>query len=140
MPSDNRSQYPGFSETTDPTTPIGQLPRTGASKLLRQLEHICVHAFLREELTAFCREAPPEFTPQQREVFCVFSGAGVSQLRDFLNQAAIAYHRELEEGTMFNDTDELDEDEGQVTGLMNATGLNDDNDGTPDGGTAPVQS
>ncbi|EAS32830.3 SCF E3 ubiquitin ligase complex F-box protein grrA [Coccidioides immitis RS] len=99
-----------------------------------------VHAFLREELTAFCREAPPEFTPQQREVFCVFSGAGVSQLRDFLNQAAIAYHRELEEGTMFNDTDELDEDEGQVTGLMNATGLNDDNDGTPDGGTAPVQS
>ncbi|EEP77197.1 conserved hypothetical protein [Uncinocarpus reesii 1704] len=98
-----------------------------------------VHAFLREELTAFCRDAPPEFTPQQREVFCVFSGGGVNRLRDFLNQAAIAYHRELEEGTMFDDAEEPDEEEGQVTGLMNATGLNDDQDRTLDDAATPIQ-
>lgn len=45
-----------------------------------------VQAFLRDELLTFCREAPPEFNEHQRDVFCVFSGNGVSRLRDFLNQ------------------------------------------------------
>lgn len=44
-----------------------------------------VQAFLRDELLAFCREAPPEFNEHQRDVFCVFSGNGVSRLREFLN-------------------------------------------------------
>ncbi len=45
-----------------------------------------VQAFLRDELLAFCREAPPEFNEHQRDVFCVFSGPGVGRLREFLNQ------------------------------------------------------
>jgi len=45
-----------------------------------------VQAFLRDDLLAFCREAPPEFNNHQRDVFCVFSGGGVGRLRDYLNQ------------------------------------------------------
>ncbi|KAL1884901.1 SCF ubiquitin ligase complex subunit [Paecilomyces lecythidis] len=86
-----------------------------------------VQAFLREELTAFCREAPPEFTQQQREVFCVFSGEGVSRLRDFLNRSVAPFHEDGE-ATMYDDDEELDEEEGQVTGLMNATAINDEED------------
>lgn len=86
-----------------------------------------VQAFLREELTAFCREAPPEFTQQQREVFCVFSGEGVSHLRDFLNRSVAPFHEDGE-ATMYDDDEELDEEEGQVTGLMNATAIHDEED------------
>lgn len=84
-----------------------------------------VQEFLREDLTTFCREAPPEFTHQQREVFCVFSGEGVSRLRDFLNRK-MATIRDETEATMYDDDEELDEDEGQVTGLMHATAINDE--------------
>lgn len=45
-----------------------------------------MQAFLRDELLAFCREAPPEFNEHQRDVFCVFSGTGVARLREFLNE------------------------------------------------------
>ncbi|KAK5108731.1 hypothetical protein LTR62_007878 [Meristemomyces frigidus] len=43
-----------------------------------------VQAFLRDDLLAFCREAPPEFNDHQRDVFCVFSGTGVGRLREHL--------------------------------------------------------
>ncbi|KGQ02840.1 SCF E3 ubiquitin ligase complex F-box protein grrA [Beauveria bassiana D1-5] len=46
-----------------------------------------VPAFQGEEFTPFCREAPPEFTHHQRNVFCVFSGNQVSRFRDYLNTA-----------------------------------------------------
>ncbi|OJJ47603.1 hypothetical protein ASPZODRAFT_141189 [Penicilliopsis zonata CBS 506.65] len=85
-----------------------------------------VQTFLRGDLTAFCREAPSEFTPLQREVFCVFSGEGVNRLRDFLNQAPISTAVDETEATMYDDDEELDEDEGQVTGLMHATAINDE--------------
>ncbi|KAL4975018.1 hypothetical protein BDW66DRAFT_160791 [Aspergillus desertorum] len=71
-----------------------------------------VASFLREELTVFCREAPPEFTRQQREVFCVFSGEGVNLLRNHLNREA-APQQDMNEATMYDDEEELDEDEGQ---------------------------
>ncbi|EXJ82003.1 F-box and leucine-rich repeat protein GRR1 [Capronia coronata CBS 617.96] len=48
-----------------------------------------VQAFLREDLTRFCRDAPPEFTHPQRDVFCVFSGEGVSRLREYLMRLAM---------------------------------------------------
>ncbi|PHH64310.1 hypothetical protein CDD81_4794 [Ophiocordyceps australis] len=44
-----------------------------------------VPAFQREDFQSYCRIAPPEFTPHQRDVFCVFSGNMVSSFRDFLN-------------------------------------------------------
>lgn len=77
-----------------------------------------------DNLTAFCREAPAEFTQQQRDVFCVFSGDGVNRLRLYLNQLSGAES----EATMYDDDEELDEDEGRMTGLMNATVINDDDD------------
>lgn len=49
-----------------------------------------VQAFLREDLSAFCRDAPPEFTEHQRQVFLVFSGDGVKNLRRYLNSPAFA--------------------------------------------------
>lgn len=76
-------------------------------------------------MTAFCREAPPEFTPQQREVFCVFSGEGVSKLRDFLNRNSATYRGGS--GTIYVDG-EVDEEEGRVTGMMNATAIHDHGD------------
>lgn len=79
--------------------------------------------FLQHDLTAFCREAPPEFTQQQRDVFCVFSGEGVTRLREYLNRDMVP---EETEATMYDDDDELDEDEGQMAGLMHATGINDE--------------
>lgn len=82
-------------------------------------------AFLEAELTAFCREAPQEFTQQQRDVFCVFSGEGVTRLREYLNRDAVQIPEETE-ATMYDDDEELDEDEGQMTGLMHATGINDE--------------
>jgi F-box and leucine-rich repeat protein GRR1 len=85
-----------------------------------------VQAFLREDLTAFCREAPPEFTNQQRDVFCVFSGDGVNRLRAFLNNEHMQYDTE---GTMYDDAEEEGEgDDQQVVGLMGATAINDDDE------------
>ncbi|KAI9368893.1 hypothetical protein BJX61DRAFT_536867 [Aspergillus egyptiacus] len=75
-----------------------------------------VASFLRNELTVFCRPAPPEFTRQQRDVFCVFSGEGVNLLREHLNREA-APQRDMNEATMYDDDEEEleDEDEGQVS-------------------------
>lgn len=84
-----------------------------------------VPEFLQQNLTAFCREAPPEFTQQQRDVFCVFSGDGVTRLREHLNRDTSAMPEETE-ATMYDDDEELDEDEGQMAGLMHATGINDE--------------
>jgi F-box and leucine-rich repeat protein GRR1 len=102
-----------------------------------------VQAFLHEDLTAFCREAPPEFTHQQREVFCVFSGEGVNRLRAYLNRERIQYDTE---GTMYDDAEEEgDGENAHMTGLMAATAITDedeemgedgegDEDGTGGGG------
>ncbi|CDH60821.1 ubiquitin ligase complex f-box protein [Lichtheimia corymbifera JMRC:FSU:9682] len=44
-----------------------------------------VPAFIRPDLQQFRRAPPKDFTPQQREVFCVFTGRGVRELRDYFN-------------------------------------------------------
>lgn len=54
----------------------------------------------------------------------MFSGDGVNRLRLYLNQLS----RAESEATMYDDDEELDEDEGRMTGLMNATVINDDDD------------
>lgn len=65
----------------------------GIIKLLNscpRLTHLSltgVQAFLREDLSAFCRDAPPEFTEHQRNVFLVFSGDGVKNLRRYLTNS-----------------------------------------------------
>ncbi|OAQ98329.1 hypothetical protein LLEC1_04709 [Akanthomyces lecanii] len=62
-------------------------------KLLRacpRLSHLSltgVPAFQGDEFGTFCREAPPEFTNHQRNVFCVFSGQQVSNFRTYLEDS-----------------------------------------------------
>jgi hypothetical protein len=63
-----------------------------------------------------------EFTPHQREMFCVFSGQGVIGLRRHLNDETIrvagtaAFDDEANEGH--------DDDNQTMTGMMSATALN----------------
>ncbi|KAF2432036.1 RNI-like protein [Tothia fuscella] len=61
-----------------------------------------VQAFLHDEFTVFCRPAPDEFNDHQRDVFCVFSGTGVSRLRDYLRTESQSQPYETE-GTMYDD-------------------------------------
>lgn len=58
-------------------------------KAFPRLTHISltgVTQFLRHDITQFCREPPQEFNPHQKSIFCVFSGEGVTQLRNYLTQ------------------------------------------------------
>ena len=67
-----------------------------------------------------------EFTEHQRHVFCVFSGEGVNRLRSYLNSQPDIHDTE---GTMYDDREVEDiETDQQVAGLMQVTGLNDDDD------------
>ncbi|KAJ5085449.1 SCF E3 ubiquitin ligase complex F-box protein grrA [Penicillium argentinense] len=112
-----------LARTPRSSHPMGIRPLINNCPRLTHLSLTGVQAFLNAGLTAFCREAPPEFTQQQREVFCVFSGDGVTRLREYINQKTPPLQ---EEATMYDDDEELDEDEGQMTGLMHATGISDD--------------
>ncbi|KAF9207546.1 SCF ubiquitin ligase complex subunit [Haplosporangium sp. Z 27] len=49
-----------------------------------------VPAFISPKYQKFCRAPPSEFTPHQREVFCVFSGKGVRELRQYMQENPIA--------------------------------------------------
>ncbi|KAK3847068.1 MAG: hypothetical protein J3R72DRAFT_433008 [Linnemannia gamsii] len=55
----------------------------------RKLTHLSltgVPAFIWPRYQMFCRAPPPEFTANQREVFCVFSGKGVRDLRKYMQE------------------------------------------------------
>ncbi|KAF9273449.1 SCF ubiquitin ligase complex subunit [Mortierella alpina] len=49
-----------------------------------------VPAFISPRYQKFCRAPPAEFTPHQREVFCVFSGKGVRELRQYMQENELA--------------------------------------------------
>ncbi|CDO94361.1 unnamed protein product [Kluyveromyces dobzhanskii CBS 2104] len=51
---------------------------------LSHLSLTAVPSFLRPDITQFCRSPPSEFTANQRQIFCVFSGKGVHKLRHHL--------------------------------------------------------
>lgn len=51
---------------------------------LSHLSLTAVPSFLRPDITQFCRAPPNEFTVNQRQIFCVFSGKGVHKLRHHL--------------------------------------------------------
>ncbi|KAF8418227.1 hypothetical protein EV426DRAFT_681186 [Tirmania nivea] len=74
-----------------------KLTLSGITKLVnkcQRLTHLSLTGietfYSNDELSKFCREPPDEFTPHQREVFCVFSGQGVHKLRYYLNTKAKA--------------------------------------------------
>jgi len=85
-----------------------------------------VQAFLRDDLEAFCRDAPQEFTEHQRQVFCVFSGQGVVNLRRYLNNEK---RLRQERGEIDDDEETIDgegdaDDDQTMTGMMGATAIN----------------
>jgi F-box and leucine-rich repeat protein GRR1 len=64
-----------------------------------------------------------EFTEHQRNVFCVFSGVGVTGLRHHLNNM----------DPYTDDVDIRDDDDATMTGMMGAAALNaEDDDGDGD--------
>ena len=77
-----------------------------------------------------------EFTEHQRNVFCVFSGAGVSKLRDHLNQYEHAAMGEDDEDDFDQQT--LAGDDQNMTGMlapphaMNIVSVDDDEDADGD--------
>ncbi|KAG0381133.1 SCF ubiquitin ligase complex subunit [Mortierella sp. AD032] len=68
------------------------LSDTAVSALVHQcskLTHLSVTgvpAFMTPKYQKFCRVPPSEFTAHQREVFCVFSGKGVRELRQYMEE------------------------------------------------------
>jgi F-box and leucine-rich repeat protein GRR1 len=62
-----------------------------------------------------------EFTPHQREVFCVFSGQGVIGLRRYLNNEGRTRGPDFEDDEV---TLTGDDDNQTMTGMMSATALN----------------
>ena len=72
-----------------------------------------MQAFLRDELLAYCREAPPEFNDHQRDVFCVFSGTGVGRLREYLNTQKAAREAEEAEQLEASSVDGDEQDQGR---------------------------
>ncbi|KAG0366939.1 hypothetical protein BC939DRAFT_434236 [Gamsiella multidivaricata] len=68
------------------------LSDTAVAALVNQctkLTHLSVTgvpAFTSPKYQKFCRVPPSEFTAHQREVFCVFSGKGVRELRHFMHE------------------------------------------------------
>jgi F-box and leucine-rich repeat protein GRR1 len=66
-----------------------------------------------------------EFTEHQRNVFCVFSGKGVNDLRTYLNKNGV-------EDDFDSEAREDAEDDQTMTGLMGATALNGDEDADGD--------
>ncbi|KAI0347100.1 RNI-like protein [Trametopsis cervina] len=80
-------------------------------KLLK-LTHLSltgVTAFRRPELQRFCRDPPNEFNDSQRSAFCVYSGKGVSQLRDFLAELFNTITDEITggSGTEYDDDEDM---------------------------------
>ncbi|KAJ3778945.1 RNI-like protein [Lentinula raphanica] len=78
---------------------------------LHKLTHLSltgVTAFRQPELQRFCRTAPPDYNSAQQNTFCVFSGAGVAQLRAYLTET---FDRITEQ----NGTDDTEyEDDGDI--------------------------
>ncbi|KAJ3556152.1 hypothetical protein NM688_g2184 [Phlebia brevispora] len=78
---------------------------------LPKLTHLSltgIPAFRRPELQQFCREPPSEFNSTQRAAFCVYSGAGVSHLRDYLVDLFNTINDEMggQSGTEYDDDTE----------------------------------
>ncbi|KAI0353484.1 RNI-like protein [Trametes cingulata] len=87
---------------------------------LPKLTHLSltgIPAFRRPELQQFCRDPPAEFNSQQRAAFCVYSGRGVADLREFLADLFASITNEL---ATSNDTDY--EDDFDDAEHMDATG------------------
>lgn len=74
-------------------TQIGIYPVYRLLMACPKLTHLSltgITAFLRYDITKFCRPPPLEFTDNQKLLFCVFSGRGVDALRNYLHSSITA--------------------------------------------------
>lgn len=118
---------------------------------LSHLSLTAVPSFLRPDITAFCRPAPADFSENQRQIFCVFSGKGVHKLRHYLmslttptngpqtsirevlskyivSKNMLKQNEDLEEGIL-RITSELNQDSSAIlaaAGLSQMNGVNND--------------
>lgn len=79
-------------------TNIGLYPIYQLLQSCPRLTHLSltgISAFLRADITQFCRSPPADFTPHQRSLFCVFSGQGVRLLRDYMTRLFLAPNNNL---------------------------------------------
>ncbi|KAK0568698.1 SCF ubiquitin ligase complex subunit [Tilletia horrida] len=65
---------------------------------LHKLTHLSltgVTSFRNEELQQFCRQPPENYSEQQRANFCVYSGGGVRELRNYLQELQIQFQADV---------------------------------------------
>ncbi|CAJ0651099.1 10059_t:CDS:2 [Entrophospora sp. SA101] len=87
-----------------------------------------VPAFLRPDVQKFCRRPPKEFTLHQQQVFNVFSGKGVKELRSCLKAIVFLNQQQQQDASGVSNTDEQDgRDTNMETNNNNDDGDNDDN-------------
>lgn len=104
-----------------------QLSVLAIAKLLDvcyKLNHLSlthVPSFLRSDLQQFCRLPPKELTEIQRRAFCVYSGQGVQDLRDYLNTI---YNTERDETSFWIPTRPTPTNTGDI-GMMTTTTISD---------------
>ncbi|KAJ3576201.1 hypothetical protein NP233_g610 [Leucocoprinus birnbaumii] len=88
---------------------------------LHKLTHLSltgIPAFRDPDLQKYCREAPKEFNTAQRAAFCVYSGRGISQLRNHLTELFDSMNE-----TNATDDTEYEDDDYEIFN---------DHDGTPE--------
>ncbi|OSC98957.1 RNI-like protein [Trametes coccinea BRFM310] len=98
---------------------------------LPKLTHLSltgIPAFRRAELQQFCRSPPSEFNSQQRAAFCVYSGHGVVELREFLADLFATITNELATSNDTDYEDEFEEAEAQTVGNAVDAVLDEDED------------
>ncbi|KAF9780029.1 RNI-like protein [Thelephora terrestris] len=99
---------------------------------LPKLNHLSltgIDAFRNPEFQQFCRQPPSDFNSTQRAAFCVFSGKGVAELRDYLREK----YTPFVEADGENDTDYDDEDE-DLSGMVARSSIPNTNHNTREAG------
>lgn len=97
---------------------------------LSRLTHLSltgVPAFRKPELQRFCRAPPGEFNQTQRAAFCVYSGAGVGELRRYLAEL----YNDMASGVTGEETEYDEDDDEEMDDEV-------DGDGDDEGGPMDV--
>ncbi|KAF9651230.1 RNI-like protein [Thelephora ganbajun] len=100
---------------------------------LPKLNHLSltgIDAFRNPEFQQFCRQPPSDFNSTQRAAFCVFSGKGVAELREYLKERYTPFI----EADGENDTDYDDDDDEDVSGTVGRSGMPSTNNNTREAG------
>ncbi|KZT13083.1 RNI-like protein [Laetiporus sulphureus 93-53] len=100
---------------------------------LPKLSHLSltgIPAFRRPELQGFCRTPPQEFNSTQRAAFCVYSGKGVAELRNFLKDL---FNHITQETSEADETEYEDHVYVNIPSYIDDVEAQEDNEETEDG-------